>query len=362
MANSFYKPIINIPDTTSGFDVFGTKGLFDDINKTNQQINSMNLPQPKPKNPFRQQQIGNMLLAFSDVVKGRDPSAGVMQRKTMLDAQKKEDENKKLIESMNPEMQKIFKTFGPNAAFQYQQQQLAAESAGLEELRKIKGLKDSGFSEREINLFLNADMKAKDIIELRDVDSDQIKSLEQLNKEIDNQYVLSEGLQVIDQAFSVKDTIDNAFNKLVGPIFGTPAQETNSAINARNILNESLRERFVNQYSGRPSVYLNQRIDTLLPMGTYNSEFDAMQKYQEIKRVLDQGKTELQENINSGMFEGTELLTLQNEYKSTSYLLKDLNTVIGNLKKDEQTKIDVVDDDKNIQNFGQFGPFFGVTE
>jgi hypothetical protein len=75
-------------------DPFGTNSLFDDINKTNQQINSMNLPQPKPKNPYRQQNIGNMLLAFSDVLKGRDPSAGVMQRTAMLDAQKKEDERK----------------------------------------------------------------------------------------------------------------------------------------------------------------------------------------------------------------------------------------------------------------------------
>lgn len=80
-------------------DPFGTNSLFDDINKTNQQINSMNLPQPKPKNPYRQQNIGNMLLAFSDVLKGRDPSAGVMQRTAMLDAQKKEAERKADIEA-----------------------------------------------------------------------------------------------------------------------------------------------------------------------------------------------------------------------------------------------------------------------
>jgi hypothetical protein len=68
-------------------------------------------------------------------------------------------------------------------------------------------------------------------------------------------------------------------------------------------------------------------------MGTYTSEFDAMQKYQEIKRVLDQGRRELQANISSGIFTGTDLLTLQNEYKSTSFLIRDLDTVIGNLDK-----------------------------
>jgi len=159
------------------------------------------------------------------------------------------------------------------------------------------------------------------------------KPLESLDEEIEKEYQQSEGLQLIGQAFGLKDTIDNAANKVLGPVLGTPAKETNAAINSKGILNENLRERFVNQYSGRPSVYLNQRIDALLPMGTYTSEFDAMQKYQEIKRVLDQGRRELQANISSGIFTGTDLLTLQNEYKSTSFLIRDLDTVIGNLYK-----------------------------
>ncbi len=95
----------------NSFNPFGTNNLFDEINKTNQQINSMNLPQPKPQNPYRQQNIGNMLLAFSDVVKGRDPSAGVMQRKTMLDAQKKEAERKADIETFlknNPQFKQAY--------------------------------------------------------------------------------------------------------------------------------------------------------------------------------------------------------------------------------------------------------------
>lgn len=256
-------------------------------------------------------------------------------------------EQEKAINAMSPEQQQIYKTFGPSAAFQYQQQQLAAEAAALEELRKMKSLKDGGFSDREIKLFMDADMKAKDIIELRDVEPDGFKSFEDLQKEVESQYVPSKGLQSIDQAFGLKDTIDNAVNKTVGPIIGTPAKETNAAINSKGILNEELRERFVNQYSGRPSVYLNQRIDALLPMGTYISEFDAMQKYAEIKRVLDQGKAELEQNINSGMFEGEDLLNLHNEYKSTSFLLKDLETVIGNLKKDKDISLDVKEDVNN---------------
>lgn len=356
--------------TTNQMQDFRLQGLINNMNQTNEKVDALNLPPVQEPNPqaelLKKQQRGNMLMALGDLLSGRDASSGFMQRKAGFDAQKERAERQakqeEMLASMSPETRKVYEMFGPNAAFQYQQQQLAAEAAGLQELKTRQGLIDAGFSDREINLFTNAGMKAKDIIELRDVEPDNFKSLETLNKEINQEYVSSKGLESIDQAFSFKDTIDNAVNKAVGPILGTPAKETNAAINSKGILNENLRERFVNQYSGRPSVYLNQRIDALLPMGTYISEFDAMQKYQEIKRVLDQGKAELEENINSGMFEGADLLTLQNEYKSTSFLIKDLETVIGNLKGDEQTNIDVVDDDKNIQRFGQFGTFFGVEE
>ena len=77
-------------------DPFGTKSLFDDINKTNQQINSMNLPmQPtQPKQDFKKQRYGNMMLALSDVLRGQNPSAGVMQRQALIDAEQKEAERK----------------------------------------------------------------------------------------------------------------------------------------------------------------------------------------------------------------------------------------------------------------------------
>ena len=79
------------------FDPFGTNSLFADINKTNQQINSMNLPaQPTPQEQdYKRQRYGNMMLALSDVLKGRDPSAGVMQRQALIEAQKKEAERKR---------------------------------------------------------------------------------------------------------------------------------------------------------------------------------------------------------------------------------------------------------------------------
>jgi len=365
------QPSVSFKD----FNMFKNKGfdLLQDYQNTNKFIADNNLMQPpvdeeadkKAKRKEGLQNLRDTLAIIGARRSGKYALAEQMKQQVNLKKQQEEQQKKQseLLSSMSPEQRKIYETFGPNAAFQYEQQQRNAEIAGLQDARTRKSLEEAGFSDREINLFIGAGMKAKDIIELRDVEPDGSKSFGQLQKEVESKYVPSEGLQVIDQAFGIKDTIDNVVNKAVGPIFGTPAKETNAAINSKNILNENLRERFVNQYSGRPSVYLNQRIDALLPMGTYISEFDAMQKYAEIKRVLDQGKAELEENINSGMFEDQDLLTLQNEYKSTSFLLKDLETVIGNLTKDDSTSLDIVSEGKNSgQMTGQFGTFFGVDE
>ena len=91
--------LLNPQNPLGTLDPFGTKNLFADINKTNQQINSMNLPQPKEKNPYRQQYMGNMLLALSDVLKGNNPGPGAIERKALIDAQKKEAERKAAIEA-----------------------------------------------------------------------------------------------------------------------------------------------------------------------------------------------------------------------------------------------------------------------
>lgn len=81
-------------------DPFGTNTLMSDIENTNQQVGLMNIPeQPsQQEQDFKRKQFGNMLLSFADVLKGRNPAPGVMQRTAMLDAQRKEAEEKAKIE------------------------------------------------------------------------------------------------------------------------------------------------------------------------------------------------------------------------------------------------------------------------
>ena len=93
---------------------FGTNSLFANINKTNQQVNSMNLPmQPtQPKQDLKRQRYGNMMLALSDVLRGQNPSVGVMQRQALIDAERKEAERKADIEAFlenNPQYRQAYK-------------------------------------------------------------------------------------------------------------------------------------------------------------------------------------------------------------------------------------------------------------
>ena len=93
-------PILN----NKPLDPFGTNTLFNDIQNTNAQIQSMNIPQqtqPMQEDPMvRRQRAGNMMLALSDVLRGQDPSQGVMQRQKMLQAQQQQAEQDRLMQQL----------------------------------------------------------------------------------------------------------------------------------------------------------------------------------------------------------------------------------------------------------------------
>jgi len=83
---------------------FINTSLFDDIDKTNNQINSMNIPQtpqvPQVDPMVRRQRAGNMMLALSDVLRGQDPSQGVLQRQQMIAQQQQKAEQDKLLQQL----------------------------------------------------------------------------------------------------------------------------------------------------------------------------------------------------------------------------------------------------------------------
>jgi len=120
-------PILN----NKPLDPFGTNTLFNDIQNTNAQIQSMNIPQqtqpmnipqqtqPMQEDPMvRRQRAGNMMLALSDVLRGQDPSQGVMQRQKMLQAQKQQAEQKAQMQDFKDVPKNISaKDYGSNKEY-----------------------------------------------------------------------------------------------------------------------------------------------------------------------------------------------------------------------------------------------------
>ena len=254
----------------------------------------------------------------------------IAQRKALF------EENKNMQEAFgnNPELLNIYNTFGKGAAFQESQRLRNAEINAAQQKRQEEGLRKAGFSDREINLFFNAGMKADDILALRDQGSNK-KTIEELNDEVlDSKENVSDGLKNLDAAFGVVDTVKGAAAKYLGPV--SPIQiapVTTSANAARNTLNERVREKFLSEYSGRPSVYLNVRIDALLPQGSYSTELEAKQKYQEVRRVLKEGLAEMESKIQSNVYKEDELIEVQEQYKDIQSVVKDLDVGINALSK-----------------------------
>lgn len=136
---------------------FINTGLFDDINKTNNQINSMNIPQapqvPQVDPMVRRQRAGNMMLALSDVLKGQDPSQGVLQRQQMIAQQQQKAEQDKLNQELNaaidssniPESQKTFiKAMGVQQKYDALYGQKAPKREYTEDVMGVKRYIDTG--------------------------------------------------------------------------------------------------------------------------------------------------------------------------------------------------------------------------
>ena len=207
--------------------------------------------------------------------------------------------------------------------------------ASAERADKISGLQSQGFSRIEAASIIDDDLSASDITKIREERNrpDLLKTTDQLDDEVyETKGMVSEGLKNLHEAFGVQDAIQTGLAAGLGPI--SPFQiapETTEANAARQVLNERVREKFLSEYSGRPSVYLNTRIDMLLPDKSYMTELEAKQKYTEVRRVLNQGLSDMKGKLDSGYYQGNELLEVQEQYKDIQSIIKDLDVGINAL-------------------------------
>lgn len=87
--------------TTNQMEDFKTAGLFNQIQDTNNRISSLNIPNnPNPvpntadEDLLKRQKRANMLIAFGDLLRGKDATAGFTQRQAMFDAERERAERK----------------------------------------------------------------------------------------------------------------------------------------------------------------------------------------------------------------------------------------------------------------------------
>lgn len=142
---SFYQPTMQIPDTTSGFDIsnsllianevfpgfrkpgdaFGDKPLMQNLYDTQKFSQSVEpLKAQKAEEDIRRNQFrGNMLMALGDALRGKDISSGFLKRKQLFQQQAEkriaEEQRNRILSGYSDDERKVFteaEAFGGPAA------------------------------------------------------------------------------------------------------------------------------------------------------------------------------------------------------------------------------------------------------
>ena len=274
-----------------------------------------------------------MLYALGGALRGKsalETGLGLQQTLAGQQQKKQQEEKMKRIAAGDPGLQRMYDVFGKEGLQQAYSDQLLQE-------RQAQAFERANLSE-QTQALIAAGLSVKDAMELSKQEqiSAQYKTPEQLTAEVEQQKLEDptslKKLKNIEEAFGFVDAAQQKFNELVGPIFGTPFKETAEAVSSKNVLNERVREKFLNQYAGRPSVYLNQRVDLLLPQGQYVDESVAASKYEDTKKVLQEGLNEMKAKLQSGLYTGTERLEVEQNYKDIQSIISDLDVAVKSLK------------------------------
>tara|TARA_B100000575_G_scaffold239610_1_gene202208 strand:+ start:5361 stop:6620 length:1260 start_codon:yes stop_codon:yes gene_type:complete len=385
IAAGFRKPFDNKPVMQNLFNTQQFSQNVEDKKQANQRL--------------KNQQLGNFLLAFSDTLRGVNPAQGVLQRQELFqqqaDERKAEEERNRILASMSDDVRKIFETYGPVAAFQYKQAQDNAEITALQKQRQAQSFRDAGLDERSISLFTDTDLSVDDILKLTGPSEDQ-KQIDALlgagytpeeanaiavggldpddifknNKIISNENIIKnvndnvnkylEDSKVQDtyanitEAFGPFDALQSAATTVTNPLGFVVGGKTNEAVNARTNLNNEIRANLVDDYSGRPNVFLLSRIEELIPTTSFTSEFDAMQRYKLIKNSFDSMVVQLEAGINGNLLSDATKQKYADDLYKTKIVQAKLEAAIKGLEGDEQANVNIVSEGKNTGQYNNF--------
>jgi len=322
-----------------------------------------------PKGDRRQMQIEG-LQKFGEAMnligaqQSGDPSRiaqaqnAIRQRQLDEEDAKRKAEQEKTINAMSPEQQQIYKTFGPNAAFQYQQNLQAGEIAGMAEQRQIQSLINAGYTPEQANAIVVGGLKPNEVKNLnvssgQSIINETNEIVETLNKDTGMQNDYSN----LDQAFGPVDAFqENIINKPSRFLFGAdPAGDTAAAIRDRDNLNLEILATLANDYTGRPSNLLLGEIKKNIPEGSATSEADAFQKYSNFKIQTQSRIANLEQGIRSENVSDATKEKYREELVKSKTLLKKLEAATASLAPKDSVSVKA---DTNFVSEGKYNNYF----
>ena len=293
-----------------------------------------------------------------------DPQRIAMAQNKMRQAKidkenaKAKAEQEKAINAMSPEQQQIYKTFGPSAAFQYQQNLQAGEIAGIAEQRQIQSLINAGYTPEQANAIVVGGLKPNEVKNLNVSSGQSIidetnEIVETLNKDTGMQNDYSN----LDQAFGPVDAFqENIINKPSRFLFGAdPAGDTAAAIRDRDNLNLEILATLANDYTGRPSNLLLGEIKKNIPEGSATSEADAFQKYSNFKIQTQSRIANLEQGIRSENVSDATKEKYREELVKSKTLLKKLESATASLAPKDSVSVKA---DTNFVSEGKYNNYF----
>jgi hypothetical protein len=280
------------------------------------------------------------------------------EEQARLKAEQAKRDEEKLINSMNPEQQRIYKTFGANAAFQYGQQQRNAEIAGMAEQRQIQSLVNLGYTPEQANAIVVGGLKADEVKNLN------VSSGQSIIDEINNtvaQETKDSGTQNdyanLDQAFGPIDTAQEVLlNKPLRTLFGAdPAGDTAAAIRDKESLNLEILATLANDYEGKPNVLLLKEIKKNIPEGSLTSEADAYQRY---SNFLNRTRTRIN-YLEQGILSDTVSDATKEKYRIELVKAKTLKSKLDSATASLAPKDSVsFEADTNFVSEGKYNNYF----
>jgi hypothetical protein len=230
-----------------------------------------------------------------------------------------------------------------------------------EENRQIESLINAGYSKQEAEAIAIAGLEPSELRTKKDVGITlgEIRNqvdIERSTKDEITKKAPADDLANLKEAHGSNFIGGDAFQENVvnkaGRFFGLePADITGAAIRGKKDLDERVLQITTQNYSGRPSVFLLEQIKTLIPP-INTSDKDAAESYLKIYNRVDGYLDDLEREINSGEFSGSELANMKTDYRRLYSLSEDLKTAVGGLYDTDKvsTKSDTNTKSKGLHN------------